>query len=107
VHANLEKNPTDAERKLWYWLRLRQCKGFKFRRQFPMGHYIVDFICLDAKLIIEADGGEHNTLESILYDKNRTTELEKLGYKVIRFWNDEILTQIEVVLESIFQVLKE
>ena len=82
-------------------LRNFQVKGLKFRRQYPIGEYIVDFVCKDIKLIIELDGGQHNKEENIEYDKNRTLFLENKGYKVIRFWNNEIDNNIEGVYKTI------
>ena len=77
--------------------------GFKFRRQMVVEPYIVDFICLEAKLIVEADGGQH--AEQVKDDMRRTAFLETLGYKVMRFWNHEILTNTDAVLEQIHQFL--
>jgi very-short-patch-repair endonuclease len=82
----LRKNPTDAERKLWAHLRLRQIGGYKFRRQHPLGPYIVDFVCIEKKLIVEVDGGQHD--EKRFYDAKRDKWLEEKGFKVIRFWNN-------------------
>src|SRR5262245_50705400 len=101
----LRNNPTEAERKLWYFLRRKQFSNVKFRRKFPIDAYIVDFVSFKAKLIIEADGGDHNLPENIEYDKIRTIKLEKLGFKVLRFWNHEILHDIEIVLETIYQFI--
>jgi very-short-patch-repair endonuclease len=103
----LRKNSTEAEQKLWYFLRRKQFSNVKFRRQFPVDCYIVDFISFEAKLIIEADGGDHNLPENIQYDKRRTVKLEKFGYKVLRFWNDEILNDIEIVLDMIQRSIDE
>ena len=99
----LRKNPTDAEHKLWSHIRLRQINGYKFRRQHTIGEYIVDFVCLEKKLIIEVDGGQHS--ENILYDANRSNWLEAQGFRVIRFWNNEVLVDIEVVKEVIADAL--
>ena len=73
--------------------------GLKFRRQYPLGSYIVDFICIEKKLIIEIDGGQHN--ERVGHDMNRTKYFNKLGYIVLRFWNNEVFNQFELVLEEI------
>lgn len=97
----LRKNSTEAEQKLWYFLRRKQFSNVKFRRQFPIDCYIVDFISFEAKLIIEADGGNHNLPENMEYDKRRTAKLEKFGYKVLRFWNDQIFNDIGIVLDVI------
>ncbi len=101
----LRKYATDVENKLWYYLR---SEGFvrnniKFRRQHIIEPYIVDFICISKKLIIELDGGQH--AEQIEYDHERTMFLAAKGYKVIRFWNNEIVTNLEGVLETIFHEL--
>jgi very-short-patch-repair endonuclease len=95
----LRKNPTDAERKLWAHLRLRQLGEYKFRRQHPLGPYIVDFICIEKKLIIEVDGGQHD--DNKFYDSKRDKWLENKGFTVLRFWNNEVLTYIENVKEVI------
>lgn len=99
----LRKNPTDVENKLWSYLRHRQIEGHKFRRQQPIGKYIVDFACMEEKLIIELDGGQHN--ERIDYDAERTVWLKSEGYQVIRFWNDEALKNIEIVMDEIYRAL--
>jgi very-short-patch-repair endonuclease len=96
----LRKNMTDAERALWSKIRKRQISGYKFRRQQIIGRYIVDFVCNEKKLIIELDGGQH--LEQAEYDKDRTAWLESQGFEVIRFWNHEVLTMMDVVLQEIF-----
>ena len=95
---NLRKNSTIQERRLWNLLKNRQFHNLKFKRQQPSGNYIVDFICKEAKIIIEIDGGQHNEPENIEYDKTRTEYLNTLGYKVIRFWNNEIYENIEGVV---------
>ena len=98
----LRKNQTDTERWLWQKLRNRQLLNLKFRRQVPIGNYIVDFVCLELKLIIELDGSQH--IEQADYDARRTAYLEQLGFRVIRFWNNEVLNNGEGVLERIYQV---
>ena len=104
-HAKaLRNNPTDAERHLWRHLRNSQVLKSKFRRQEVLGNYIVDFVCLAPKLIVELDGGQH--LEQRRYDKERSHYLTELGYEVIRFWNDEVLNQTEAVLAKIYAHLK-
>jgi len=99
----LRKNPTDAERKLWSHLRRRQIGGHKFRRQLPLGPYFVDFVCLDKKLVVEVDGGQHN--EQVNYDVKRTEWLEAQRFRVLRFWNNEVLKEIEIVKEVIEEAL--
>jgi very-short-patch-repair endonuclease len=99
----LRNNMTDAERHLWYYLRRRHISGYKFRRQFPLGNYIVDFICLEKRLIIEVDGGQH--AEQIQYDKSRDSWLNEQGFQLLRFWNSEVLGETEAVLAKIWQVV--
>jgi very-short-patch-repair endonuclease len=94
---------TDAERLLWRSLRLNQFDGFKFRRQFPVGLYIVDFVCLECRLILEIDGGQH--MERAEEDSLRTAWLESQDFRVIRFWNHEVMTEIEAVKKTIWDVL--
>jgi very-short-patch-repair endonuclease len=91
--------PTDAELRLWRLLRDRRLNSLKFRRQVPVGPYIVDFLCVGAKLIVEADGSQH--AEST-HDKARDAYLERQGWKVLRFWNNEVLQNREGVLETIY-----
>ena len=86
----LRKNATTQERIVWEILRAHRFYGYEFRRQYPIGDYIVDFVCREKKIIIELDGGQHNTDVNIEYDNARTMYLEAKGYKVIRFWNNEI-----------------
>ena len=93
------RTSTDVERKLWHRIRDKQLEGYRFRRQRPIGKYIVDFICLDAKLIVELDGGQH--AEGAAYDETRTAFLESLSYRVLRFWNNEVIENIEGVLERL------
>jgi len=102
---DLRRQSSDAERALWRVLRGRRLDGYKFRRQVVIEPYIVDFVCLDARLIIEADGGQH--ADQAAYDSRRTSALESMGYRVLRFWNDEILGQLPGVLERIGQALRE
>jgi len=99
--VELRKNLTDAEKKLWYYIRKEQLNGNKFRRQQPIGPYVVDFVCQPKKLIVEVDGGQHNSEESMRFDEARTKFLNSVGYKVIRFWNSDIWGNIQGVLEQI------
>src|SRR5277367_6490243 len=98
----LRKNSTDAENHLWYFLRSRHFQGFKFRRQYVIEHYIVDFICIKKKLIIEIDGGQHT--QALEYDTKRTAFLEAKGYTVLRFWNNDIFSNIDEVLTVILDM---
>ena len=99
----LRKNQTQQEAKLWHFLRNNQVFGLKFRRQYPIGNYIVDFICKECKLIIEVDGGQHNNSKEILKDAERTKFLNTKGYKVLRFWNFEIDNNIDGVYDAILE----
>lgn len=98
---NLRKNMTLAEQHLWYFLRKKQLNGIKFRRQQTIGSYIADFVSMEHKLIIELDGGQH--AEQIVYDNARTEFLNSQGYRVVRFWNNEVLQNTEAVLEQILK----
>jgi len=89
VVKKLRQNSTEAEAKLWYQLRRKQVGGLRFRRQYRLGNYIVDFVCLPARLIIEVDGGQH--AEQVARDEARTAWLESQGFRVIRFWNSDVL----------------
>ena len=100
---NLRQNQTDTEMHLWQYLRDRRFEGFKFRRQHVLQGYIVDFVCLKKRLIIELDGGQHT--EQIGYDVQRTSILEKDGFRVLRFWNHDLLNNTTDVLENIYQEL--
>ena len=96
---------TDAERRLWSRLRLRQLDGHRFRRQAPVGSYVVDFVCLSSRLVIELDGGQHNEADVEARDTQRTDWLNSKGYRVLRFWNHEVLTETDDVMEAIFNAL--
>jgi len=95
----LRKDFTDTERLLWKYLRAKQMEGCKFRRQEPIGSYIVEFVCQEKRIIIEVDGGQHSVERE--KDNKRDTWLEGQGYKVLRFWNDEVLTNTKGILEVI------
>ena len=98
----LRANQTDAEGLLWYYLQNKQLDSHKFRRQQPIGNYIVDFVCLEKKLIIELDGSQHNEEKGIKYDQKRTEFLQQSGFRVLRFWNDQIFKNMPDVLDGIF-----
>ena len=102
---SLRKNKTDVEQLVWKYLRNRQQYNYKFRRQFPIEPYIVDFACLELKLIIELDGGQH--ANRINYDDQRSLFLEQRGFKVIRFWNNDVTENTEGVLEAIRLIILE
>ncbi len=95
----LRRNMTEEERYLWRYLRAKRFEGFKFRRQEPIGPFIVDFVCFEHKLIIELDGGYH--IKTKDYDKSRSLWLESQGFKVIRYWNDTVHEKRDQLLESI------
>jgi very-short-patch-repair endonuclease len=97
----LRKTPTDAEQHLWNHLRNKQLFDLKFRRQQPMGHYIVDFVCFQKRIIIEVDGGQH--AENKRKDTQRDSWLRQNGFKILHFWNNDILKNIDGVLEVIAQ----
>ena len=99
----LRRRPTDAERRLWARLRDRRLLGVRFARQVPIGPYIVDFCCREQRLIVELDGGQHATRAD--YDAGRTAFLEGLGYRVLRFWDNEALRNTDGVLQRIAQAL--
>ena len=96
---NLRHNSTDAERLLWRHLRAKRINGVKFRRQEPLGKYIVDFMSYEKNIVIEIDGGQHATDQ--LRDHRRDEWLRAEGFKVIRFWNNDVLKNFEGVLEEI------
>ncbi|MFK5599677.1 endonuclease domain-containing protein [Methylobacterium sp. HMF5984] len=98
----LRQRQTEAERALWYRLRDRRLAGFKFVRQESIGRYVADFCCREAKLIIEIDGSQH---ADNAYDRARDAWLADLGYRVLRFWNAEIMSSPSVVLDTIFSAL--
>jgi very-short-patch-repair endonuclease len=103
-HArDLRRNQTEVEKRLWARLRNRQSSGVKFRRQFPIGEFVADFACPAAGLVVELDGSQH--AEQAEKDQWRTRMLAGHGYRVLRFWNEEVLTNIDGVVESILQEL--
>jgi very-short-patch-repair endonuclease len=104
VARRLRRDQTDVERMLWFRLRDRRLSGWKFRRQFPIDHFIVDFFCADAHLIIELDGGQHAVRTDA--DTNRTRILEAMGYLVLRFWNNDVMKNIDGVTEEIMAALE-
>jgi very-short-patch-repair endonuclease len=104
VARKLRRNQTDAERKLWFRLRDRRLSGLKFRRQFPIDRFVVDFFCADAHLIIELDGGQHAVRTDA--DARRTQVLEAKGYLVLRFWNNDVMRNIDGVVEVIAMTLE-
>jgi very-short-patch-repair endonuclease len=101
----LRADSTDAESWLWLHLRNRRLLGFKFRRQHPVQEFIADFACLEVGLIVELDGRQH--LDEAKYDERRTQALVKNGFRVVRFWNDDVLRRTDVVLEEILRNLQQ
>ena len=101
----LRQQQTDTEQLLWYILRGRRFCNFKFRRQYPIHGYILDFYCHDASLAVELDGGGHNDEEQRQYDIERTSILEASGIRVVRFWNNDMLNSMENVLEELYRHL--
>jgi very-short-patch-repair endonuclease len=99
LSRNLRKRQTDAENLLWRHLRGKQVEGLRFRRQHPIGRYIADFVCLEKRLILEIDGGQHAI--EIEKDEARSNWLMAEGYNILRFWNNDVLTNLEGVLETI------
>ena len=100
----LRNEATDAERHLWRHLKLKQLAGFRFRRQVPISNYVVDFVCPRIRLIVELDGGHH--AERVGADAARTRALEAYGYRVLRYWNDDVLLRTQDVLDDIFRYAK-
>ena len=99
----LRREMTQAERMLWKGLRKKQMNHYKFRRQHPFGIYVLDFVCLEASLVIEVDGGQHQ--ERMEHDQDRTLWLEQHGFRVLRFWNNEVMNNLDAVLDVIIQAL--
>jgi len=99
IARNLRKRPTEAEKLLWRYLRGRTLGGLKFRRQQPIGEYVVDFVCLDERIVVEVDGGQHAGSKS--EDIERDKWLRGQGFKVLRFWNNEVLKNIAGVCHTI------
>jgi very-short-patch-repair endonuclease len=101
----LRTHQTETEQRVWFHLRNRRFAGYKFRRQFPIGRFIVDFVCLDRRLIIELDGGQH--AERREYDARRTRWLEAQGFRVLRFWDNQVFEDWDVVEEVICRALED
>jgi very-short-patch-repair endonuclease len=104
LQRTLRNDLSDAEQALWHLLRGRQICGLKFRRQHPFGDYILDFVCLENKLVIEVDGGQHG--QRAEYDENRTKKLQAAGFQVLRFWDNEVLKDKESVREKIWLMVE-
>ena len=102
----LRQRQTEAEKTLWARLRDRQLEGVKFRRQQPIGHYVVDFVSLESRILIEIDGGQHNERGMREKEEERTAWLKREGYHILRFWNNEVLNNVDGVLEVIGEALR-
>ena len=101
----LRRDQTDAERVFWFGVRDRRLDGWKFKRQVPLGRFVVDFFCADARLIVELDGGQHALQTE--RDDARTKELEAMGYLVMRFWNHDVIANRDGILEAILATLNQ
>ena len=104
VRRLLRNNPTRCERLLWNRLRRKQL-GHLFRRQYSIGNYVVDFYCPSKRLVVELDGGQNNDKTTIEYDKQRTKSFEELGIRVMRFWNSEVVKNIDEIVEAIYRII--
>ena len=98
----MRREPTPAELKFWYQVRDRRLEGFKFRRQVPIGRFIADFICIEHRLIIEIDGGQHAGSEK---DARRDAHMASSGYRILRFWNADVLTNMDGVIDTVLAAL--
>ena len=102
---SLRQKQTDAEILLWAKLREIRLSGIKFRRQHSIDEYLVDFICIQSNLIVEVDGSQHSEERNQVYDSKRTVWLEQQGFRVLRFWDNDVLNNIEGVAGQIFEVI--
>ncbi len=101
---SMRRQMTDAELKLWNELRAHRLMGLGFRRQFPIDRYIVDFACAEKKLIVEVDGTQHAEDGAAAYDANRTAYLQRRGWTILRFWNDDILKSLDAACQQIIPI---
>ena len=104
LQRDLRNRMTDAENRLWRCLRSRQIAGFKFRRQHPFLDFVLDFVCLENRLVVEIDGGQHQECEQ---DVVRDRRLNEAGFRVLRFWNNQVLQETEAVVEAIWTALSD
>jgi len=104
LQRKLRNAMTDAETRLWHRLRSRQIQGCKFRRQHPYMDYVLDFVCLERLLIVEVDGGQHLESEQ---DRIRDSRLSAAGFRILRFWNNQVLQETDAVIEVIWSALQE
>jgi very-short-patch-repair endonuclease len=107
ISRQFRANGSDAERKLWHALRRKQINGLRFRRQFPLGPYFADFVCLPVRLVIEVDGSQHGEAEQAAHDARRTAWLERHGFRVLRFWADQVMTDLPSILDGIEIALRQ
>ncbi|MGR6756962.1 endonuclease domain-containing protein [Aeromonas veronii] len=107
VAKRLRRDATQAEQKLWQQLRNRRLAGLKFRRQMPIGPYVVDFISLEQGLVIEVDGSQHDEQAARKHDETRTAYLNQQGFRVIRVWNNDVLSRLNAVLDFILLSLRQ
>lgn len=103
----LRENRTEAETHLWHFIRARRLGGYKFRRQHPLGNFIVDFYCPEKKLAVELDGEHHENEEQLAYDQKRACLLGHKGIKVLRYWNHDVFLNTEGVMEDLLRELEE
>lgn len=101
----MRRSAPPAERKLWAILRNRKLDGFKFRRQVPIDRYFADFVCMEARLIVELDGSQH--AEQVAYDDARTRALERCGFRVLRFWNGSVLREPQSIIDTLLRELRQ
>ena len=99
----MRRDLTNAEKLFWWEVKDRRLDGHKFRRQHPIGPYIADFACIESKLVVEVDGGQH--ADAIAYDRQRDSYLQSQGFRVLRFWNADVLTNMESVIDTILVAL--
>jgi very-short-patch-repair endonuclease len=100
----LRRDSTEAELRLWSHIRMKNLDGARFRRQYPIEGFIVDFCCTKEKLIVEVDGSQH--LENVAHDDERTRLLQRQGFRVLRFWNGDVMQNVDAVVEVIFEALR-
>ena len=103
----MRKVMTDAELKLWNAIRVHRLEGLSFSRQMPIAGFIVDFACSDHRLVVEVDGSQHTSDAALRYDQERTARLEKDGWNIFRFWNHEVLTDLDNVCLHIIRTIRE
>jgi adenine-specific DNA-methyltransferase len=103
---DLRRRQTEHEQIIWRSLRNRRFADFKFRRQFPLGNYIVDFVCLERRLILELDGGQHGEPDQTRYDAARDAWLHSQGFKVLRFWNHQVMSEWEMIVDTLWDELQ-